>query len=172
MTAPEVQWVLDRIDEYYGYGVLPYGTDAYGDPPPLQRVDRDNSQDLDDVRSVTEPLKDGNIVAATLANYDTSPIGTEYDHRVNAVVGLRIVGLHYSEWGHVDPAGEDGAPWAGLVQAVRRALLEKRTYPDVGRTDVTYTDLQLTNPSPLSHQYGDHYRYDVDVEFRGYEDLP
>ncbi|QLH78675.1 hypothetical protein HZS55_15875 [Halosimplex rubrum] len=173
MSAPEVQWVLQRIDEYYGAGALSAGVGGAGEGPPLERVDRDESQLLEQgVRSHTAELQNANIVGASLADYMTSVVGTEYDHAVEAIVGLRIAGLHHSEWGHIDPDGSDGAPWSSLVATVRRALLRERTWPAVGRPDVSYTDLQLVNPAPQSSNYGDYYRYDVDVQFRGYEELP
>jgi len=80
--------------------------------------------------------------------------------------------LATSDVGHVDPDGAAGAPWSSLVATIRRALARKRTFPSVGRPDVDYLDLRFTNPAPRSADWGDYYRYDVDVLFRGYEDLP
>ena len=91
------------------------------------------------------------------------------------MVGIRIEGLHHSEWGHVDPDGVEGIPFdadGGLVDKIQRALLAQRTYPAAGGTAVTYTDLRVTNEAPQSSNYSDYFRTDFDVVFNGFEDLP
>lgn len=165
MTAPEVQFVLDAIDSNYGTPLADV---------PLERIDRDASEILEqDVHTVTAELRGSNYVGATLADRTTDAIGTEYDHDVQAVVGVRIEGLHHSKWGHVDADGSDGVPWDDLVQTIRRAILQERTFPSVSdRPNTTYTDLRTANDQDLSSNYADYYRYDFDVLFNGFEDLP
>ena len=163
MTA-EVDWVLTQFGSVVGSLTAP-----------LKRVDRDESEILEgNIRKRKGDLKDANFVGATFADRVPTPIGTEYDHAVEAVVGVRIEGLHHSEWGHVDPDGVEGIPFGddgGLVDRIRDAILVERRYPDAGGTNVTYTNLTVTNEASQSSNYADYYRYDFDVVFDGFEDL-
>lgn len=186
----EVQWVLDTIRDNWDLPSVGYGEEGYGGPTysgasfsdaPMIRVDRDESLILDDEETVDlstplhkrkRKLERGNYIAATMADRSTSPIGTEYDHEVEAVVGVRIVGLHNTERGHVDPEGVDGLVWDETVRTARDALLTERTWPDVGSPDGTYTDLRIANEAPQSGNYKDFYRHDFDVLLSGYESLP
>jgi len=176
MSNPEVDWVLAQLASVVTDVGNNY-TARNGDPVTVKRVDRDESDVLEDgVRDLENELQQGCYLGATLADVVSDPIGTEYDHAREAVVGLRVVGLHNSEWGHVDEDGTDGVPWRngsdGLVDRVRTALLSERTWPDAGGANVSYTDLQFTNESPQSSNYQDFYRWDVDVVFDGFETLP
>jgi hypothetical protein len=150
--------------------------DAQPDAHPLKRVNRDESRILEgDIRDRTGELKTANFVGAAHVDHEAAPIGTEYDLDVEDVVGIRIEGLHHSEWGHVDPAGTDGVVFSGdpgLVQEIKAALYDARTFPDAGRASVNFTDLRLTNHAPQSHLWADAFRYDVDVVFQGFEELP
>lgn len=160
MTA-EVDWVLNQFGSVVGSITAP-----------LKRVNRDESEILeDDIRERKGELQDANFVGATFANRSTDAIGTEYDHAVEAVVGVRVEGLHHSEWGHIDPDGVEGIDFDELVRRLRDALLAERTFPNVGSPDGTYTDLQITNEAPQSSDYRDYYRHDFDVVFNGFEDL-
>ena len=129
------------------------------DPPP-------------DGRDLDPELTKAVYVGARFVDRTPTALGTEYDHAIEAVVGVRIAGLHYSEWGHVDPDGAAGIPWDVLVRRIRRAILSGRTFPDAGDQHTTYTDCQFQNESDQSDDWQDHYRYDVDVIFNGYEELP
>jgi hypothetical protein len=172
MTHPEVDWTLSAIKTNWQAG-------SYGDIP-LERVDRDESQLLDKgVRRLSGDLQDTNFVGATLADRDTTPIGTEYDHKTEAVVGVRILGMHKSEFGKVAPdaslpptTANDLVPWEELVSEIRKAILRDRTFPDAGNAETDYTDVQIANPTPDAAAYGNFYRYDFDLLFRGYESLP
>jgi len=172
MTHPAVQTILDAIADNWSAG-------SFADIP-LERIDRDNSELLDGgVRSHTEDLQDSNYVGATLADRSADPIGTEYDHRLEVVVGVRIEGAHHSEWGYVNPDASlppatagDPVPWQPLVDEIRTAILRDRREPTTGETDIDYLDLQITNEAPQSADYGDYYRHDVDVLLTGYETLP
>lgn len=163
--STEVTWVLDTIKANWP------GTF----PADLERVDRDESDLLEgDIRSRKGDLQDSNFVGATHANTTTSAIGTEYDHSIETVVGIRIEGMTTQGglFGHVDPSGTDGIEWETLVSNIRRGLLQEREYPAVGADHRTYTDLLITNPAPQSNRYRDYYRHDLDVVLRGYETLP
>lgn len=181
MSSPEVEFVLRRIDEYYGAGALEAGTTAAGEDVPLRLVDRDESLIWDSgealdmstaVHKRTDELTRSNFVGATLADDAPTPIGTEYDHRMETVVGVRIEGLTHREWGHVDPRGRQGAPWTSLVETIKRAVLRDRTFPDTHRPDTAHTDCRLTNIAPQSSLYSDYYRYDFDVLLTGFQTLP
>jgi len=166
VSNPAVEWVLDQLQPV---------VDAQPAAHPLKRVDRDASQILEgDIRERTGELKTANFVGAAHVDHEAAPIGTEYDLDVEDVVGIRIEGLHHSEWGHVDPDGTEGVVFSGdpgLVQEIKAALYDARTFPDAGRTPVTFTDLRLTNQAPQSHLWSSYYRYDLDIVFSGFEEL-
>lgn len=171
MSSPEVEWTLGQLADVVTSVDADYGAT-------LQRVDRDETEILErNVRELTPKLEKACYAGATLADVVSDPIGTEYDHDREAVVGLRVVGLtsEGGEWGHVDPGGTDGVPWHngsdGLVDRIRTALLAERTWPGAGGPNVSYTHLSLQNEAPQSSDWGDYYRWDVDVVFEGYEEL-
>jgi len=168
----EVDFLIQRIRDEYGVSSLPTGTTAVGSEPPLEIVDRDDAEFESGRRSRSGELTQANIVSIASVDDDSTAIGTEYDHSVERICGVRIEGLHHSEWGHIDPDGREGAPWRSLVRIVRRAILRARGYPDPGTPDIGYTDLRLVNGVDQSQNYGDYYRYDVDVIFDGFERLP
>ncbi|MFC6973650.1 hypothetical protein ACFQL1_01560 [Halomicroarcula sp. GCM10025709] len=180
MTAPETTWVLDQLASAQSNIAAGY-SDSNGNPVELIRVDRDESQLYDgsgsfdmsgSVRSRSGDLKDGVFVGVTHADTTSEPIGTEYDHRRETIVGVRIEGMHTSEWGKIDPAGESGIPWADAVRAVRRAITNRRTFPDAGARHVSYTDLTLANEVDDAASHSDYYLATFDVVFNGYETLP
>jgi hypothetical protein len=140
---------------------------------PLELVDRDNSRLFDSgIRERRGELQEANYVGATLASREPTPIGTEYDHQLDTVVGVRIEGLHHDEFGYVDPDENNGIPFDDLVDDVRRQLLAARRFPDAGRANVSFTDLTITNESPAMSDWADYFRYDLDVIYSGFETLP
>jgi hypothetical protein len=167
MTAPEVQWALDQLGSVVGAITTP-----------LKRVNRDESRILEgDVRSRTGELRAANFVGVTLADRASAVIGTRYDHRVETTLGLRIEGLHYGEHGHVDDSGAEGISWTtasrqGLVDRCRDAILEARTFPDAGDAATTYTTVIQSDETPLSSNYADAYRRDLEFRLEGFEELP
>jgi hypothetical protein len=163
---------MQRIRQEYGAGSLPAGTTDAGDEPPLELIDRSDTERENGRRSQTGELTDANIVSIASVDEETQPTGTEYDHDIDLVCGVRIEGLHHSEWGHIDSEGRNGVPWRSLVRLVRRAILRERTFPAVGTPDTAYTALKLANGADQSSNYADYYRYDCDVIFSGYETLP
>jgi hypothetical protein len=167
MTAPEVQWALEQLGSVVGAITAP-----------LKRVNRDESRILeDDVRSRTAELREANIVGVTLAERDETAIGVEYDLRVEVIIDIRVEGLHYSEYGHVDDSGTKGIPWTtasqqGLTDRVQAAILQSRTFPDAGNNSITYTSIRPTQSIELSSNYADAYRRDLEFRLEGYEKLP
>lgn len=140
---------------------------------PLRRVDRDESRILEgDIRKRKADLTKANYVGATLVDRSPSPIGGEYDHAVETVVGIRIEGLHADKYGYVDPDGVEGIPFGELVKRCKNAVLAERNYPAVTGADPTYHTLFVENESPQSSNYRDFFRTDFDVRFDGYETLP
>lgn len=166
MSAPEVQWVLDQLQSVVNNQPADY---------PLERIDRDNSEILEgSVDTRRAELQDANYVGAALVDRSTSPIGTEYDHDVEAVVGVRIEG-YSGDFGNIDPDGQDGVVFAGdggLVEQIRDAVLVKRTFPAAGGSDTEYTHVAIQNEAPQSSNYADYWRHDFDLVFSGFETLP
>ncbi|EMA19014.1 hypothetical protein [Haloarcula argentinensis] len=169
----EVDFLIERIREEYGAGSLPAGMRPAGeDPPPLALIDRQDVEDEDDIEQRKSELRRGNIVSIASVDESSTPIGTEYDHDIERVAGIRIEGLTADKYGYVDESGDSGAPWSSLVRVIRRAILRVRSFPDTGTPSIDYTHLELTNAAPQSQTWSDYYRYDVDVLFDGFERLP
>lgn len=182
MTA-EVDWVLDQLADVVDSVAADYSRadDWDNDPVEVRRVDRDDAQTYDGSDSVdlTTPLPQrqgalsrGVYLSAGLADRATEPIGTEYDHDLETVVALRVEGMHHTQSGHIDPAGDKGVPFPELVSRVRTALLAERKSPDAGPADVAYTHLELANEVNRSEEFRDFYDFRADVRFSGFETLP
>jgi hypothetical protein len=174
MTAKPVEFVLDEL------GAV---VDAQPAAHPLRRVDRDNSLlyegggtfDMSGAtKQRTAELKNSNIVGAAFVDRSGEYIGTNPNLDLESVVGVRIEG-YGGNYGHVDPRGEGGVVFHGtdgsLVDQIRSTLYDALRFPDAGRTDVTFTHLSITNQTPAMSDWADHYRYDFDVVFDGFEDL-
>jgi hypothetical protein len=182
MTAPEVEWVLAQMADVADSVATDYSLsdERDSDPVQLRRVDRDDSQiyDGDETVAMSEPLPErkgklesGAYVGVASVDSDETPIGTGYDLDLERVVGLRLEGLHHAEYGHIDPSGEDGIPFAELKRRVRTALYDQRRFPDAGAANVSFTHLQLTNVADTSSDWRDFYRWDADIVFDGFEEL-
>ena len=172
MTA-EVDFLIERIRDEYGMGSMPAGMRPAGEaPPPLDLIDRQDVKDEDDIEQRKKELTRGNIVSIASVDESTTAIGTEYDHDIERVAGIRIEGLTADKYGYVDESGADGMPWPSLVRVIRRAILRARRFPDTGTPSIDYTELELTNAAPQSQTWADYYRWDVDVLFDGFERLP
>lgn len=165
--SAEVDWVLDQLQSVVN-----------GQPAdhPLERVNRDTSELLDgNIRDRKNDLQEANYVGVTLSDFDAEPIGTEFDQNVEIIVGVRIEGLHHSEWGHIDPDGNNGVQFSangGLVDQITDALQTEREFPNISNPDITYKSLYLQNHAPQSSQYADYFRYDFEVRLTGHEELP
>ena len=177
----ETNWILEQLDDVVNSVGQDYST-RDGDPVEVIRINRNESVvfETDETIDMTdalhqrkEDLQRGVFIGAQLADRDADADGVKGDpDRIESVIGLRIEGLTHREWGHVDPAGENGVPFDVLTRRVRRVLRESLSYPDTNTPHTTYHDLIFTNESPLSWQYRDYYRYDVDAALRGRETLP
>ncbi|MFA1612053.1 hypothetical protein [Halobellus rubicundus] len=170
MGSPQVDWTLEHLASV---------ADAQPDAHPLVRVDRDDAEvfGAGDTVDMSAPIRDrkaalkkANYVGATLASSERSPIGTEYDYRVDDVVRVRVEGLHHSEWGHIDPTGGKGVLFSDLVNTIQNAIDSQAAFPQVAVPDTQYTHLLITNDDPQSAEYADFYRYSFDIEFSGYAD--
>lgn len=183
MSYAEVEWVLNRLGAVVDSVATDY-TLRSGDDVVLKRVDRDDSGVFDGSAELdmSEPihtreasLERGIYVGATLADRDFEPEGTGYTNRAEAVVGLTVEGMTVrgGNYGHVDPDGEDGAPFDVIVRRIRQTLLNEsaRAYPDPNVPNTAYQDLIQTVDDPQSGQYRDFYRWQGDFAFRGYESL-
>lgn len=168
----EIELIEQQLRDQYGAGALAAGTGAAGEEPPLEIIDRDNAALEDDDRSMSIDLQSANAVGLSTADVATSPIGTSYDHDLEHVVGVRIEGAHADEWGHIDPDGQDGAPFDSLVRFVRRAILRLRRFPTPGTPNVNYHSLRIDSETPLASGHGDYFRHDLDARFDGFETLP
>jgi len=166
-SSPEVGWVLEQ-----------FGSVADALAEPLTRVDRDAAEaygpgDSIDMgageRRLTQELRNTNVVGATLADRATTAIGTEFDHGIETTVGVRLLATG-GDFGHVYPAAD--LRFDTLVERCRDAVAAGRQYPAVGRADVTYHSAFVENDAPQLADTQDLFRYDFDVRFVGYEDLP
>jgi len=175
MTA-EVDFLLAQFASVVDSVAADYSItnqDGTTDPVSLDRIDRDDSKILEgNIRDRAAELQQGCYVGVTLADRSTEPAGTTYENRIETIVGVRVEGLHHDEYGHVDSDGTDGVPFDELVGRLRRAALADRCYPDVGRANTTYQTLFIQNEAPDLAAYSDYYRYDFEIRFKGYEDLP
>jgi hypothetical protein len=182
MTATVVKWVLDELGAVVD-DIASTHTLANGDPVQLRRVDRDNTLLYDGggaydmsqaITERTASFQKGNYVGATFADVNDDYVGTQPDLDAERVVGIRIEG-YSGAYGHVDPRGEDGIVFHGtdnsLVQRIKAQLYAGLKFPDAGRTDVAFTHLSLENETPAPADWQDHFRYDLDIRFSGWEEL-
>ena len=184
MVQDEVRWVLDTVkDNWPGHGDSgTYGDGVYGDglyyssdgfPADLYRIDRDEPRILElERRSRSLELRRGNAIGVSRASRTPEPIGTEYDHRVETVVSVRLEGLHTEKSGHV----ESPAAFEALVRSAQHAILSERSFPTVDDVDgpvgsVDYHSLFVENEADLSHEHPDYFRRDFDVRLVGFERL-
>ncbi|QLG47895.1 hypothetical protein [Natrinema halophilum] len=173
MVQDEVGWVLETIKSNYP---VAWPTDDEGDPE-LYRINRDEPETLETgERSKTIELTKASAIGASLANRDTQPVGTEYDHRVETTISCRLEGVtgRSGEFGRIDSA----AGFEQLVRYIQHAINAERSYPtvdDVGQDDigsVAYHSLFVENETDLSHEERDYFRRDWDVRFVGFSSLP
>jgi len=168
VTVHEVEFILDDV--------LQNVVDAQPADHPLHRVDRDNSLVYETDETIdmqqpmhdrTEELKRANYVAVATETTDPSPSGTHGRYQLQTTVSVRLEGLTSAEWGHIDPAGEDGVVFSDLFDSVFEAITSEMSYPDVGHPGRTYRDLTITNVNDSSSEYSDFWRASFDVLFRG-----
>jgi len=189
VTHPTVKWTLEQVASVVDSVAADY-TLANDNDVIVRRIDRTNNRFYDGsgtldmstpIHQRAGALERGVYIGAAYTDRSDEPIGTEYDHELETVVGVRIEGAHVSEWGAIDPqkgtanaASRDypTTSWDTLVSTIRRAILTEREFPDPGRANVGYKDLKIANEADSSSDYTDYYRYDFDVRFLGFETLP
>lgn len=178
--SSEVDWVLTQLGSVVDSVATDY-TQADGSSVVVKRVDRDNAEIYDgsgslsmasSIRSRSGELEKGVFIGATLADSAPTPRGFDYNTTIERTVGVRIEGLHETEWGHVDPDGADGVPFDELVERVRQALYAAREFPAAGDDGVEYGTLFIENEAPNSSAYADFFQHSLDVRFRGRQSLP
>ncbi|MEF8887336.1 MAG: hypothetical protein V5A30_05970 [Haloarculaceae archaeon] len=140
-------------------------------------IDRDDAESTSFAgRRVSWDLTEDNVLSvASTPERQTEAIGTEYDHRVEDAVSVRIEAAHEDAAdfpGDSISAGvSDSAAFQAIVDEAKRTILAERTsYPTVNGVD--YHTVLLEGQQNLAAEHKDYYRYDVDVVFRGYETLP
>jgi len=168
VTVHEVEFILDDV--------LQDVVDAQPKDHPLRRVDRDNSlvyatsEEIDmqqPMHDRTEELERANFVAVASESTDPSPSGTRGRYQLQTSVSIRLEGLTSDEYGHIDPAGEDGVAFSDLFDSVFNAITAEMSYPDVDHPGRTYRDLTITNVNDASSEWSDFWRASFDVLFRG-----
>jgi len=171
MTAAEVQHVLGLVQSNYGTALSDI---------PLERVDGDNSDLLDDtpLHQVSPELAEMNYLEASSGTISRTPIGTEADFDIDTVVSCRLIGAHVSKHGAIDPqAGTNNAAsvswptvqWDTLKWNVVGAIDDGLEFPSPGRSNVGYTHAVITEVQDPSSNYGDAYVAEWDVLFDGFE---
>lgn len=171
----EAEYVLNRFASVVDSVAADYGAE-------LRRIDRMNSRVYENSTTVdmSEPIRDRKselkkavFVGVAVTGESTEPVGTEYDVQFERPVEVRVEGLHHSEWGQIDPDGDEGVPFGVLVDRLKTAVLDDRTYPDVtDNPDITHHTLSIRNDAPQMDRYSDFYRWDFDIVSEGYKRLP
>ncbi len=173
MVQDEVTWILETIKANWPAA---WPTDADGEPV-LARINRDEPEILESgERTRSVELTQWSAIGAGLASRTPTPVGTEYDHRVETTISCRLEGVtsRGDEWGHVDSA----AHFEQLVRYVQHAINAERSYPTVDDVDqdgigsVAYHSLFIENETDLSHENKDYFRRDWDVRLVGFSSLP
>jgi len=119
-------------------------------------------------RRVSHDLTDNHVVSvASSPTRQTTAIGTEYDHRVEDGVNVRVEGAHIDEHGTIAGSQE----WQTVVAEAKRVTIgeERASFPTVNGVD--YHTVLLGDENNRSPNYKDYYRYDFDIVFRGYDEL-
>jgi hypothetical protein len=139
--------------------------------PPAQPtlIDRDDSESSSfSGRKVGFDLTDNHAASvASTPDRVTTPIGTEYDHRVEDAVNVRLEGAHTDQFGTIS----DAVSWQDIIDEAERVILDERdSYPTVNGVD--YHTVEIDNASNLSATAKDYFGYEFDVVFTGYDELP
>jgi len=167
----EVEWTLEALDTVVSMQPSDHS---------LRRVDRDRARVYESgqpfdmttpMRERVEDLQRANFVGVASESRDNEPLGQDYNLDTDAVLSVRIEGLHHSEYGHVDSDGVDGVVFDSLYHVVRGALLDHRTYPQDSAFRDAKLDLRVQNEDFQLKDYADFFRADFDLVFRGFEQL-
>ncbi|MDQ2052842.1 hypothetical protein RBH26_20585 [Natronolimnohabitans sp. A-GB9] len=187
MVQDEVTWLLETIKRnwpgygetcLYGDGIYGEGVyfDPYGFPDDIVRINRDEPKILETgERTRSVELSNTNAIGASLSSRDPTPVGAEYNHRVETTISIRFEGLHVSEFGHI----KSPAHFEQLVRYAQHAIAQERSYPTVGDVDddpigsVAYHTISPPeNETDLSDDNRDYFRRDWEYRFIGYSNQP
>ena len=164
MTQDEVTWALETLKE-------DWPVDEF--PEKLRRIHVDDPRILETgERKKRGELARSNFIRAKLTTRSPTPIGTEYDHEVSTVIGMRLEGAHVDKHGHI----EDFQHFDQLVRYAQHALAKRRVFPtidaddDIGKVD--YFTALIENEEDLSGENRDYFRRDWDLRLVGDETLP
>lgn len=161
MSLPDfVQKTLDYIDSNWK-------TANYSPKPTL--IDGDEMRLYSGGRARDTDVVNTNIVTADSGPTGTNTaIGTGYKHKVRYGVGISIEGYHQDGGGQI----ADKDDFDSLKDEVRRTILVERSFPS-NLSDITHLTIEQENDlSPESPVDANYFRYEFDVWFEGYEDLP
>jgi len=169
VTAPEVEFLLDEV--------LQPVVDGQPDDHPLRRVDRNQSEVYGTGESIdmqtpmptrTEQLRQANFVGIASEGADPSPAGPNERYELQSSLSVRVEGMAADKKGHIDSAAADAVPFDDLFWEVLIAIQNAMSYPDVGRSVVSYCDLTTANIDDSQSEWADFHRGEFDVVFRGY----
>ena len=166
-----VDITIGFLRDNWGYGASPYGYGSYGSVPQPVIIDRDDAESQDFLgRKVQWDLADDNAISVSASpDRVTEPMGTGYNYKVEDGVNIRIEAAHEDHWGHVADADE----FEALVGTAEAAILVEREFPYPNPDGKAhYHTLVTRNATNRSSDEKDYFRYDFDVFFRGYEELP
>lgn len=156
-----VQTTLDFLDNW--------DTGRYSPQPEL--IDDENSEYYSSQHSRTgERVQSHDLTSGNAISVGSQPtttqtaVGTEYDHRVRAGVGVTIEAAHEDVRGDVTGASD----FKNLVGEARRLILAERTFPIPSENIHT---LFIEEEDNLSAGDRDYFRYEFDVWYEGYEEL-
>ncbi|MFC7044297.1 hypothetical protein ACFQH6_20730 [Halobacteriaceae archaeon GCM10025711] len=136
------------------------------DPMPILYHKSDSQRYDTGERGVTVDLPEGNVISVGADPTGTNtPMGGEFDYKVETGVSVQVEGLHEDEWGHIT----DGRDFDSLVGEVKRTINLEREWP---LPSEGYHTLYITDVNDASGQHGDYYSESFTVVFRGYQDLP
>lgn len=187
MTEAEVQFVLDAIADNWP------GAESDLSDVPLERIDGDNSLNLDKADGVAslsgavhehaDKLQGMAYVIARTVDVSRTYIGTAPDFDVERVVGVRLEAATAlgGGFGAIDPnEGTADAltrpyptiAWSRLKESVVDAIEAEFAFPDPGRSGTGYKDLLPIDVVDQSANWREFYRADFDVVFSGFEDGP
>lgn len=159
MSLPDfVQTTLDFLDNNWDTNNAPKPTLIDGDE---MRDNADNSR----AKSVT-PLEQNLITVDSAPTTQNEPIGTSFQYRTEAGATVYVEGYHADGGGQL----ADKDAFDAIVGESRRALMEDRVYP-VG----SFTHMRIENENDRSAEDpmdANYFRYEYDLIYVGFEDLP
>lgn len=163
MSLPDlVQTTLDFLDTQADGG----NWDTNNAPHPTL-IDGDEMRfHSDDSRARSPHPRDANLLTVdSTPTTQNEPIGTSFQYRTQAGVRVFLESMHADGGGQV----ADKDAFDTIVSEARRALMVDRVYP-VG----TFTHMIIQDENDRSPEVdpADYFRYEFDLRYIGFEDLP